>query len=496
LKQLTDGRIKAFGQTKAITAWLAANGCEVKDLQKGTLGRALTRKNLTAPARRVMELRLDGAHAAADKFSTLLAWRNGDGPIRGAFVYHGASTGRWSSLGVQLHNMKRPVESDLAKAVEAVLARDLSAYPRPVEIIGDIARATLCAAPGHRFLIADFSGIESRVTAFLADETWKSEQWKKFDRTGAPEDEPYFINGLAFGFPPDKARTPGKTGDLAFNYMGGPDAYRRFAPDDPADDEIIKRRRDAFRGRHPATCRFWYALDDAAIKAVQNPGKIFAAGKHISFRCVGDFLYMRLPSGRELAYPFPRLITTDRGKLAVVYKDNDKGKWVDCRHGLGAYGGTWTENAVSATARDIFAEAMPRLEAAGYPIVLHIHDEIVVEMPDGDGGLEEFIEIITRAPAWADGLPIAVKARNAPRFCKMERFEIEASPRDEAPVEIDSEIPARTDFGDAENLPAENSHCTAEGDAEVLRENFRAPLLEVKTNNSQYYIHRNERNEP
>jgi hypothetical protein len=128
---------------------------------------------------------------------------------------------------------------------------------------------------------------------------------------------------------------------------------------------------------------------------------------------------MRLPSGRKLAYPFPRLITTPHGECAVLYKDNQQGKWVDCHFGHGAYGGIWTENAVSAVARDLFAAAMQRLEAAGYPIVLHVHDEIVAEVPDGFGSPDEFLQILTILPDWAAGLPVAAKVREGQRFCKI-----------------------------------------------------------------------------
>jgi hypothetical protein len=130
---------------------------------------------------------------------------------------------------------------------------------------------------------------------------------------------------------------------------------------------------------------------------------------------------MLLPSGRALAYPFPHLINDERGNLVLVHKDNENGKWVDVNH----FGrpGTWkrqlTENAVSAVARDIFAAAMPRLEAAGYPIVLHVHDEIVAEVPIGFGSVEEFKRIITAVPDWAAGLPIAAKGEERERFCKI-----------------------------------------------------------------------------
>jgi DNA polymerase bacteriophage-type len=197
LAAITAGVVETVGQVEKLIAWLAANGCEVKDAQKGTLRQALRRTKISDAARRVMELRLDGAHAAAAKYETMRDWLCADGRVRGAFKYHGAATGRWTSYGVQVQNFKRPTVDDLGAAIDAVATADLDhvkrLYPRPMAIIGDVARAAITAAPGHRFIAADFSGVESRLTAWLAGEQSKIDQWAKFDQTGKPEDEPYYI---------------------------------------------------------------------------------------------------------------------------------------------------------------------------------------------------------------------------------------------------------------------------------------------------------------
>jgi DNA polymerase len=424
LRSITCGAVDGVNQTGRLMRWLADHGCTVSDVQKATLGRELTRNDLPADARRVVELRLDGAHAAAAKLETMRAWRNTDGRARGTFRFHGASTGRWTSFGVQVQNMKRPLVEDMGAAIAAVSRRDLDQlrrqYAQPMSVVGDLARAMICAAPGHRLIAADFSGIESRLTAWVSGQQSKLDQWAKFDRTRRPEDEPYFITGTkTFGFAQEQARTPGKTGDLAFGYMGGVGAWRKLAPADDASSEAeIKQRQQAWRNAHPQTVRFWRALDRAAVRAMQTPGTTISC-RHIAFDYDGTFLRMRLPGGRQIAYPLPRLVTNDRGDCVVVYMDNQQGKWVACRHGQGAYGGIWIENAVQAVARDLFAAAMPRLEAAGYPIVLHVHDEIVAEVPEGSGTAEEFLRILTTAPTWAEGLPIAAKVREGYRFCKI-----------------------------------------------------------------------------
>jgi DNA polymerase bacteriophage-type len=473
LQTITEGALETVNQPK-LKDWLAAHGCIVTDIQKTTLKRALTRTSLTAAARRVIELRLDGAHAAAAKLLTMRAWRNGDGRARGVYRYHGAATGRWTSFGIQLQNLKRPLVEDLGTAIEAVASGDLARlrqhYPQPMSVVGDITRALICAQDGHRLIAADFSGIESRVTAWVSGQQSKIDQWAKFDRTQNPEDEPYFITGhRTFGFTREQARAPGKTGDLAFGYMGGSGAWKKLAPsDDTSSEAEIKQRQQAWRNAHPQTVRFWGDLNRAAIKAVQNPGKIIAC-KRIAFRRDDSFLRMRLPSGRKIAYPFPRLKTTDRGDLAVVFMDNQQGNWAECRHGLGAYGGTWIENAVQAVARDLFAAAMQRLEAAGYRITLHVHDEIVAEVPDDFGSAEEFLRILTESPPWADGLPIAAKVREGQRFCKITKPEPTTTDDAETLIEDEPENttqaePSQPQVGisGVAEIPSEPDECSSD----------------------------------
>jgi DNA polymerase len=425
LQTLTAGAVNTINQAEVLREWLEANGCSVPDVRKATLLLALTRKDLATDVRRAMELRIEGAHAAATKLETMRNWRNHDGRVRGTFRFHGASTGRWTSFGIQLQNMKRPETGDMAGAIEAVATGDIKVlrqrYPQPVSVVGDITRALVSAAPGHRFIAADLSGIESRVTAWLSGQRSKLEQWSTFDHTQAPEDEPYYRIGKTLGLPSEQARSVGKTADLAFGYMGGKGAWKKLAGEhDTSTDEEIKARQQGWRNAHPETVRFWHALNRAAVTAIENPGRTVLC-KRVSFEYAGDFLFMHLPSGRRIAYPFPRLINNDRGDAVVVFMDNQMGKWAECRHGTGAYGGTWIENAVQAVARDLFAAAMPRLEAAGYPIVLHVHDEIVAEVPDGIGTVDEFVEILTTPPDWAEGLPLAAKGRNGPRFAKLSK---------------------------------------------------------------------------
>lgn len=408
--------LDSTNQVDKLVAWLGEKGCAVTDVQKSTLRHALRRKGLDPIVRRAIELRLQLAHASAAKIDALLAWRNADGRVRGSLQFHAASTGRWAGRGPQPQNFKRDGE-DIDAKIEAIMAGG-AGLASPVEAVGDIARAMICAASGCRLLIGDFSGIESRVLAWISGQQSKLDQWAKFDHTGLPDDDPYVVIGRSFGHSEEKARASGKIGDLAFGYQGGVGAWQNFAPEDDASDEAtIKRYRDKWRADHPRTVQFWYSIDRAAIAAVRHPNMDQCVGR-LTFRFAPPFLCITLPSGRALRYPFPRIETGRFDRSCVIYKDASGGKWTDCNFGGGAYGGLWAENIVSGVARDLLAAAMQRLDAAGYPVVLHVHDEIVAEVPNDFGSLEEFKRLLIEAPDWAAGLPIAAKVREGQRFSK------------------------------------------------------------------------------
>ena len=149
---------------------------------------------------------------------------------------------------------------------------------------------------------------------------------------------------------------------------------------------------------------------------MRERGRVVRCGP-VAFKSTGAFLQLKLPSGRKIIYPQPRAIG-DEQRADVAFLDNAAGQFTDCRHGQGAYGGLWTENVVSGIARDLLAEAMLRIEAAGYPIVLHVHDEIVAKCRKASAALDEFTRLMTRKPAWALDLPIAAKAWTGKRYCK------------------------------------------------------------------------------
>ena len=389
LAEITGGVVTGINQVARLTAWLQQQGCAVEKLDKKAIEKLLLDPGLPPQVQRALELRLGGAQAAFKKIDALLARAGDDGRVRGAFRYHGAATGRWAGEGFQPQNLKRPAVDDIEAAVAAVATGDYahvrSLYPRPLSVVGDCSRSMICAAPGHMLIGADFGSIESRVLAWIAGEEWKLDSYRRFDATGDPRDEPYCVTACrVFGKPigtytkDSPERGVGKICDLAFGYAGGLGAWRKFEPDRFTDEQVRAFCHD-WRAAHSNIKKYWSRLDRAAWTAVQQRGRVVRCGP-VVIKTTGTFLQLKLPSGRKLSYPQPRVIGDSR-EQRVVFTDNAAGQFTDCRHGKGAYGGLWTENVVSGIARDLLAEAMPRIEAAGYPIVLHVHDEIVCEVP-------------------------------------------------------------------------------------------------------------------
>ena len=249
LVDITGGEVTSPNEVAKIRTWLAAHGYTLSSLTRNAVKDALKGDNLAPVVRRVIELRQAGAHAAPKKLVRFNGARSPDGRVRGVFRFHGASTGRWSSHGVQVHNLKRPQTKDLGAAIRAIA----NGEPVPLSVIGDMGRAIICAAPGHRLIGADFSGVESRLTAWVSGQQSKLDQWALFDRTGDLKDEPYYLIGLQLGVEEALARLIGKIADLAFGYMGGIGAWRTLGAiysTAPASDDEIKQKRQLWRELH------------------------------------------------------------------------------------------------------------------------------------------------------------------------------------------------------------------------------------------------------
>jgi DNA polymerase len=413
LAELTGGKITSVGQVKRIKALLAEHGCEAKSLNKGSIDSIIAQ--VPESVRRIVELRRDGAKAS--KLKALFASIDADSRLRGTLQFHGASTGRWTGRRFQPQNLKKEPKIDVTAAIEAISCGDLErvrGIGPPLAIVSDISRSLVRASPGHVLIGADFSAIESRVLAWLACEEWKLEAYRRYDETGDAALEPYCVTATRIlgrtVTREDKAeRQIGKVCDLAFGFGGTRDAWRKF--DTTHSDAAVDKFCAAWRRAHKATVRFWRALKNGLHDAVRTGER--GTLRLLAFDYTDGTLYLTLPSGRRLAYPEAQIKEGERGPY-IAYKNYEKGRWQDGRGWFGIF----VENAVSATSRDLLAAAMQRVEAAGYPVILHVHDELVCEVPEGFGSVEAFRRLVVELPAWAEGLPIAAEPWTGTRYSK------------------------------------------------------------------------------
>lgn len=409
-------------QRDATLRCLLALGVQMEGLRAKDVEEALaTTENKMA--KRILEIRQSLSKTSTAKYTTLLGAKMLDDRLRGMFMYHGAGTGRWTGRIVQLQNLPRGSFSDVDWAIDLFRNHDLEMLSM---FYGDIPpaaatclRGMLIPADGKEFICADYSSIEGRVLAWLAGE----ESALNVYRAGH---DPYKVAAsaiyhVAYEDVQKKQRQIGKVAELALGYQGSVNAFNAMAvnygvalPEDEVR-EIVAKWRDS----RPVTVQFWRNLERACTRAVEKPGSVWDCGK-IRFKVSDGFLKMRLPSGRILWYASPRIAMKEMSwgeqKAVVAFDgvDSKTRKWG--RQYL--YGGLLAENATQATARDLLVNGMFAVESAGYPIVLHVHDELVAEVPEGFGSVEEFERLMCTLPEWGKAIPVKAEGWRGKRYKK------------------------------------------------------------------------------
>lgn len=475
IRNVTEDEVASATQRARVLEYLQKNlGFEIEDLKGGTIDALLKDSDLPVEVREVLTIRSQAAATSPAKYKVLQRGVNRDHRLRGTLQFCGAMrTGRWGGRLFQPQNLPRPSigdlhDEDLQEVIDLGIqamklgVEDLvfegASYP-VMEVVTSAVRGSIVAKPGYKLLVADLANIEGRMLSWLAGEEWKLEAFRAYDRGEGPD--LYKVTaGTILGKDPydvtkDERQVHGKVADLACGYQGSVGAFATMGavygvvlPEEEALG-IVRGWRD----RHPATRKFWYGSDDAARAAIGLPGEVFRSGR-LAFRRDGAWLRMRLPSGRYLCYPRPRMIggltvcedccgagyhlkddpevgtlakvecwecsgagTVDLGRVQITYEGVDQytRRWKR----LKTYGGKLVENGVQAASRDVFAWWMMRAEEAGYPVVLHVHDELLCEVPDTpEYTVEGLIACLGEGPEWAQGLPLAAAGFETYRYRK------------------------------------------------------------------------------
>lgn len=371
--------------------------------------------------RLVLQARQDTARSSTAKLKSMLEAACSDDRARGMLLYHGASTGRWTGKLCQPQNFPRGEIGDAAKPknekylvdggaealIPAVLSGDYRAIEEaapPLAVISSLLRAMFRAAPGHRFMSGDFSQIEARVLGWLAGEPFNNEAYEQMAsaiyRVPVEEVQP-------------NQRQVGKMAELGCGYGMGWKKFRdqtKVQAGIDLSDELAQTAVNTYRAKKAGIPNYWRELDKATRRAVRKPGSVEQVGP-IKWSVRGEFLWCILPSKRPLAYALPQI---DRDGVSFCGVNSVTRKW----QRRNAYGGLWAENITQAVARDIMAEAMLRVEEAGYPLVLSVHDELLAAVPNDHGSLDEFLALMKRPPPWLTGCDLEVDGWEGERYRK------------------------------------------------------------------------------
>lgn len=385
-----------------LKAWLAEKGVETDSLSKAAVLELL--ENADGEVELALSLRQELAKSSVKKYTAMQMVVGSDDRARGLIQFYGANrTGRYAGRLVQVQNLPQNHLPDLEEARTLVKDGNFNAveclYDSVPMVLSELIRTAFVPKPGCFFYVADFSAIEARVIAWIAGEHWRQEVFANGgDIYCASASQMFHVPVEKHGVN-SHLRQKGKIAELALGYGGSVGALKAMgALNYGLQEEELKPLVDAWRQSNPRIVKLWWDVDKAASTCVRERTQAEAYG--IRFYYQSGMMFVVLPSGRRLVYVKPKMGINRFGKKSVTYEGaGEQKKWLR----LESYGPKFVENIVQATARDILAEAMLRLNAAGYKIVMHVHDEAVIEAPP-DTSLEDICTIMDQAPAWANGL--------------------------------------------------------------------------------------------
>lgn len=461
VRYLTNGTVETADKVPAMKAWLRTQGVVTDTLEKEWVAEYLKGTTYGTPVvRRVLQIRQVLGSKSVQK-TYALAHRIGiDDRVRGLFKYCGAGrTWRFAGVGPQPQNLpaigpdvkrcgnckayrgahlwfcpqcwnlETTTDADWCseaaeECLKAIRTRNLAnveaLWGDPLTAVAGCLRSLFCATTGYELICSDYSALEAVILAVIAGEEWRIKVFQTHGKiyeecqsriTGVPLKEILAYRERTGSHHPDR-KGLGKIPELASGYGGGLGAWRRALHKEGADDlmtdEEIERNVKKWRKENPAIVAFWYGVENAALSAVENPGQPFSYKTlyaQITYQTFGDVLYCFLPSGRAIPYHSPKInygFFNGRSTKTLSYLGMVKKSWVR----IETWSGHLTENIVQALQRDVFVAALIRLEATGYPIVLHVHDEAVAEVLRGFGSIEHFEAVMMDHPLWCRSWPI------------------------------------------------------------------------------------------
>lgn len=425
--EMTDGEVESATKRDQVLRWaLEQHGVKLPDLRAGTIERRLEDDSIPEPLKDLLRVRLSAAGAATAKYKKVLEVVSPDGRIRGGLQFSGAArTQRWSGRLFQPQNLVRPPEGF---DVNGLILATLRGWDTLVLISADInaelaycCRGLIIAAKGRKLVTSDLKNIEGRVLAWLSNETWKLDYFRDYDE-GKAADLYKVTYSRCFDVPLEEVtkdqRQSGKVAELACGYQGAVGAFSSMAMslgiEDFPEDQIVRVVK-AYRAANENIRTFWKDLEDACREAILNPG-LEVHCRRVSFIKQGAWLRIKLPGGGSLSYARPKV--GDDGKTITYWGLNSyTRRWEE----IATYGGKLAENITQRVARDIIAYALPSIEAAGFLLVLTVHDEIICEAPDEPRySVDLLSRLMCAARDWPgfDELPLAADGFEAYRYRK------------------------------------------------------------------------------
>lgn len=395
------------GSVSQIKEWLKDEyEMDVPSLNKKFLKELLQDEDTPKGLLEFIRLRQELSKTSLSKYDAMARAMCEDNRIRGMLMFYGASrTGRWAGRIVQLQNLPQNKNDNLDLARELVINYDFEMlellFKNPTDMLSQMIRTAIIADPNETFIVADYSAIEARVIAWMADERWRLDVFKTHGKIYEASAAQMFGIPLEQITKDSPYRAKGKVAELALGYQGAVGALKAMGGEAMGlSEKEMKSIVTSWRNANPKIVKLWYSVEEQAKKAIENPGTMIEGPKGIRYKMIKDILFIKLPSGRNLAYPGAKINTSDQ--IIYMGEDSTTHKWTQ----LETYGGKLVENLIQATARDCLAWAMLELEKAGYVPKFHVHDEVVISVPKDEAKThQERVEaIMAKEHSWQKGL--------------------------------------------------------------------------------------------